>query len=370
MPFNYGWVVLFAGFCMHLCIGGLLLGQHDDVRHVIFAPDRPEPHVRRHALGLHERRPAAGGLHVPGRQVAAAHRPAADGALGSTLVVGAYLFGSLATTLAPFLLCYGALFGLGTGLVYTCPTTAAVQWLPHRKGLVNGVVVMGFGLGAFCFNFFITAWCNPDHLAEDVVGPDGGRYYSAASGVPGRVPGLLRTMAAAFAVVLALGSLLIRPPPQTAPAPLLGDEGAPATPAAAPPPGSGLDAGPSKPPVAQRAAAANADIVLARRLAAAGGGDRWRRQHRRGADVPGGAVGARVVAAIPASSARGWAAPTSSRRTKRSASSRRAALYPRHTTPLSSSSPRVTPHLASHLTALTLDPRRGTPTSTSPSSDR
>ena len=21
MPFNYGWVVLFAGFCMHLCIG-------------------------------------------------------------------------------------------------------------------------------------------------------------------------------------------------------------------------------------------------------------------------------------------------------------------------------------------------------------
>ena len=63
-------------------------------------------------------------------------------------------------------------------------------------------------------------------------------------------------MAAAFAVVLALGSLLIRPPPQTAPAPLLGDDGAPATPAVA---AGGLDAGPSKPPVAQRATAANAD---------------------------------------------------------------------------------------------------------------
>ena len=217
--------------------------------------------------------------------------------LGSTLVVGAYLFGSLATTLAPFLLCYGALFGLGTGLVYTCPTTAAVQWLPHRKGLVNGVVVMGFGLGAFCFNFFITAWCNPEHLPEDVVGPDGGRYYSAASGVPGRVPGLLSTMAAAFAVVLALGSLLIRPPPQTAPAPLLGDDGAPATPAAA------ARYRPRRGPVEAAGGAARRrrqcrHLVLARRLAAAGGGDRRRREHRRGADVPGGAVGARVVAAL------------------------------------------------------------------------
>ena len=32
---------------------------------------------------------------------------------------------------------------------------AAVQGRPHRKGLVNGVVVMGFGRGAFCFNFFL-----------------------------------------------------------------------------------------------------------------------------------------------------------------------------------------------------------------------
>ena len=278
VPFNYGWVVLFAGFCMHLCIGTVYCWGNMTTYATSYLRLTDPNLTYGDTLWVF----MSGGLlqavsMFPGGRLQLRIGQRLTALLGSTLVVGAYLFGSLATTLAPFLLCYGALFGLGTGLVYTCPTTAAVQWLPHRKGLVNGVVVMGFGLGAFCFNFFITAWCNPDHLPEDVVGPDGGRYYSEHSGVPGRVPGLLRTMAAAFAVVLALGSLLIRPPPQTAPAPLLGDDGAPATPAAAPP-APGLDAGPSKPPVAQRAAAANADTSCSpggslQPAAAADGGD-------------------------------------------------------------------------------------------------
>jgi hypothetical protein len=214
MPFNYGWVVLFAGFCMHLCIGTVYCWGNMTTYATSYLRLTDPNLTYGDTLWVF----MSGGLlqavsMFPGGRLQLRIGQRLTALLGSTLVVGAYLFGSLATTLAPFLLCYGALFGLGTGLVYTCPTTAAVQWLPHRKGLVNGVVVMGFGLGAFCFNFFITAWCNPDHLPEDVVGPDGGRYYSEHSGVPGRVPGLLRTMAAAFAVVLALGSLLIRPPP-------------------------------------------------------------------------------------------------------------------------------------------------------------
>ena len=171
-------------------------------------------------------------------------------------------------------------------------------------------------------------------------------------------------MAAAF-VVLALGSLLIRPPPQTAPAPLLGDEGAPATPAAA---AGGLDAGPSS--RRWRAGAANADTSCS----------------------PGGSLqpaaatdGAESIGEVPTSrvarSALGWSLLSGFFCTgmggayvistyKTFGEQQASGPLPRHTTPLSSSSPRVTPHLASHLTALTLDPRRGTPTSTSPSSDR
>eukprot|EP00662_Eupelagonemidae_sp_cell21_P005356 gene5356-35186_t len=33
--------------------------------------------------------------------------------------------------------------------------------MPERKGLVNGVITLGFGLGAFCFNFLMTWYLNP-----------------------------------------------------------------------------------------------------------------------------------------------------------------------------------------------------------------
>ena len=44
---------------------------------------------------------------------------------------------------------------ISTGLIYTCPTSAAIAWMPHRKGLINGVIVCGFG-----------PRCSPDPPAE------------------------------------------------------------------------------------------------------------------------------------------------------------------------------------------------------------
>ena len=47
---------------------------------------------------------------------------------------------------------YGFMFGLGTALAYPPPLSMAMRWFPRQKGLVNGVIVGGFGLGAFVFN--------------------------------------------------------------------------------------------------------------------------------------------------------------------------------------------------------------------------
>ena len=44
------------------------------------------------------------------------------------------------------------MFGLGTALAYAPPLSVAMRWFPRQKGLVNGVIVGGFGLGAFVFN--------------------------------------------------------------------------------------------------------------------------------------------------------------------------------------------------------------------------
>jgi MFS family permease len=47
---------------------------------------------------------------------------------------------------------YGVVGGLGLGLAYVTPVAAVTKWFPDRRGLGSGLVVMGFGLGAFAYN--------------------------------------------------------------------------------------------------------------------------------------------------------------------------------------------------------------------------
>jgi MFS family permease len=49
-------------------------------------------------------------------------------------------------------LTYGLLGGIGLGLGYVTPVAAVTKWFPDRRGLASGMVVMGFGLGAFFYN--------------------------------------------------------------------------------------------------------------------------------------------------------------------------------------------------------------------------
>ena len=47
-----------------------------------------------------------------------------------------------------FYLGFGVLGGIGLGLGYVTPVATAAKWFPDKKGLVTGMVVMGFGFGA------------------------------------------------------------------------------------------------------------------------------------------------------------------------------------------------------------------------------
>ncbi|MFX1285108.1 MAG: OFA family MFS transporter [Promethearchaeota archaeon] len=46
-------------------------------------------------------------------------------------------------------LTYGLVGGAGIGFAYVCPIAALVKWFPDLKGLITGIAVAGFGLGAF-----------------------------------------------------------------------------------------------------------------------------------------------------------------------------------------------------------------------------
>ena len=49
-------------------------------------------------------------------------------------------------------LTYGVIGGIGLGLGYITPVAVVTKWFPDMRGLASGMVVMGFGLGAFFYN--------------------------------------------------------------------------------------------------------------------------------------------------------------------------------------------------------------------------
>ncbi|MGP6157193.1 MAG: OFA family MFS transporter [Vulcanimicrobiaceae bacterium] len=54
-------------------------------------------------------------------------------------------------------LTYGVIGGLGNGMAYITPVATVTKWFPDKRGLASGMVVMGFGLGAFVYGFVLKA---------------------------------------------------------------------------------------------------------------------------------------------------------------------------------------------------------------------
>jgi len=99
---------------------------------------------------------------------------------------------------------YGVMGGLGLGLGYVTPVAAVTKWFPDRRGLGSGLVVGGFGLGAFLYA----------HLLRSLPAFSGTPSPASASAV-------LEAFTAsgvAFAILGGAGALLLRDPPAPSPA--------------------------------------------------------------------------------------------------------------------------------------------------------
>ena len=105
--------------------------------------------------------------------------------LGCSIMLGGIYLASIATNWWLFFFMYSFVFPTGIGLVYWTPVICCWEWFPDKKGLMTGLIVGAFGLGAFFFGFITTAIVNPDNekLNQDEPKP---HYYSEA--VSNRVP--------------------------------------------------------------------------------------------------------------------------------------------------------------------------------------
>lgn len=66
--------------------------------------------------------------------------------LGSALVASGWLLSSMATGMLSLTLTYGVLMGSGVGIAYGVPMAVVAKWFPKRRGLMVGMVLVGFGL--------------------------------------------------------------------------------------------------------------------------------------------------------------------------------------------------------------------------------
>jgi len=69
--------------------------------------------------------------------------------VGGILVgIGFLLSGPMGSTLTGLYIAFGVIAGLGLGAAYVTPLAVTIKWWPDRRGLMTGLVVMGFGAGA------------------------------------------------------------------------------------------------------------------------------------------------------------------------------------------------------------------------------
>jgi OFA family oxalate/formate antiporter-like MFS transporter len=116
------------------------------------------------------------------------------------LLMGQRYVGQLGSTDRLLLLwgTIGLLAGMGIGFAYVCPIAALVKWFPKSKGLMAGIAVAGFGLGAFVFSH--KSWA---FSAELVI-----QYYGILNVF--LIHGLV------CAVGIAIGAMLLQNPPTVA----------------------------------------------------------------------------------------------------------------------------------------------------------
>lgn len=122
-------------------------------------------------------------------------------------------------------LTYGVVGGLGLGLGYVTPVAAVTKWFPERRGLGGGIVVTGFGLGAFLYahllrslpSFATSSREAAEFLATRAVHP------SMRPPPADSVLSAFTLSGVAFALLGAVAAALLRNPP-------IREEGAPGAP--------------------------------------------------------------------------------------------------------------------------------------------
>ncbi|PXF58042.1 MAG: MFS transporter [Deltaproteobacteria bacterium] len=131
-------------------------------------------------------------LMIPGGRIQDKFGPKVGATVGGLFLAAGCIVAGLMKSYAGLVFGFGILGGIGMGIGYASPTPAALKWFgPHKRGLVAGLVVGGYG-GAALY-----------------IGPLA-QYLIDHYGITGSFVGL----GILFAVVVIIAGQLLRTPPE------------------------------------------------------------------------------------------------------------------------------------------------------------
>lgn len=123
-------------------------------------------------------------------------------------------------------LTYGIIGGLGLGMAYITPVAMVTKWFPDKRGLASGMVVMGFGLGAFFYNQIVprlasfasaakaaTAYTAARDAAIKAHETFNGAQYALPAGMVHDVLRVFTVSGIVFIIIGGLCAMMLRNPP-------------------------------------------------------------------------------------------------------------------------------------------------------------
>jgi MFS family permease len=187
------WLIPVAAVAIHICIGSVYAwSTFNRPIHALFPNDpwwfSPPYTTFSTAIILLGLSAAFGGPWVErkGPRVAAA---VAAVLFGSGLIIGGIGLALKQSVLV--LLGMGVIGGMGCGIGYIAPVSTLVKWFPDRRGMATGMAIMGFGGGAFLAGYLNVYFMNLFGVAKTIM-----------------------ALGAVYLIVMLLGALLIRRPPE------------------------------------------------------------------------------------------------------------------------------------------------------------
>jgi OFA family oxalate/formate antiporter-like MFS transporter len=149
------WITTFAGIAVNLCLGILYAWSMWSKSLTIGTAGHPMTGLNEGWIYLTNGQAATpltvcmitfALLMIPGGRIQDKISPRFGATLGGLLLATGCIVAGLMKSYTGLIIGFGILGGMGMGIGYAAPTPAALKWFgPHRRGLIAGLVVGGYG---------------------------------------------------------------------------------------------------------------------------------------------------------------------------------------------------------------------------------